>query len=138
MSETYISAVLRRLVAQRANRRCEYCLIHEDDTFFGCHIDHIVSEKHGGATVAENLAYACAFCNLHKGSDLGSLTAEGELCRFFNPRADVWTEHFALEEAIIQPLTAIGEVTARIFQFNHLDRLLERETLIEARLYPRL
>ena len=137
MSQTYISAELRRLVTRRAHQRCEYCLIHESDTFFGCHVDHIVSEKHGGATEAENLSYSCAFCNLHKGSDLGSLTANGELCRFYNPRTDVWPEHFAVEDAVIQPLTDIGEVTARILQFNHIDRLLERETLIVAGLYPR-
>ena len=28
---------------------CEYCLIHEDDTVFGCEVDHIISTKHGGA-----------------------------------------------------------------------------------------
>ena len=50
MSESYISAELRRQVAARASRRCEYCLIHEEDTFFGCHVDHIVSEKHGRAS----------------------------------------------------------------------------------------
>ena len=136
MSESYIGTDLRRLVARRARFRCEYCLIHEDDTFFGCHVDHIISEKHGGATIADNLAYACAFCNLHKGSDLGSLTTSGELRRFFNPRTDVWVENFALKSATIQPLTEIGEVTARILQFNHVDRLLEREALIEAELYP--
>ena len=55
MSQTYISAELRRLAVVRADGLCEYCLIHEDDTFFGCEIDHIISEKHGGLTVAENL-----------------------------------------------------------------------------------
>ncbi len=50
---------LRRLVVSRAERLCEYCLIHEDDTFFGCEVDHIISEKHGGPTREENLAYAC-------------------------------------------------------------------------------
>ena len=59
MSQTYVSVELRRLVLFRADRRCEYCLIHEDDTFFGCEVDHIVSEKHDGPTVADNLAYAC-------------------------------------------------------------------------------
>jgi hypothetical protein len=39
---SYVSEELRRLVANRAERLCEYCLIHEDDTFFGCVIDHIV------------------------------------------------------------------------------------------------
>ena len=36
---------MRRLVIARAGRRCEYCLIHEDDTYFGCEVDHVVSEK---------------------------------------------------------------------------------------------
>jgi hypothetical protein len=59
---SYVSTALRRLVAARADALCEYCLAHEDDAVFGCEVDHIISEKHGGATEAENLAYACAFC----------------------------------------------------------------------------
>jgi HNH endonuclease len=39
---------LRWFVATRADHLCEYCLIHAEDTFVGCHIDHIISEKHGG------------------------------------------------------------------------------------------
>jgi len=54
----------------------------------------------------------------------------GELVRFFNPRRDVWGEHFELDEAVIQPLTDIGEVTARILEFNNSDRLVERQALI--------
>jgi len=53
MSQTYIPTELRRLVVVRAGGFCEYCLIYEDDTFFGCEVDHIVSEKHGGLTVGE-------------------------------------------------------------------------------------
>ena len=70
---SYVSAALRRLVAVRADFLCEYCLVHEDDAVFGCELDHIISEKHGGATDAGNLAYACAFCNRAKGSDIGSV-----------------------------------------------------------------
>lgn len=95
MSTTYIPVALRRRVIARARRICEYCLIHQDDTFTGCHVDHIVSEKHGGLTESENLALACTFCNLYKGSDLGSLVSSGELVRFYHPRTDVWAEHFA-------------------------------------------
>jgi 5-methylcytosine-specific restriction endonuclease McrA len=61
--DRYIPTELRLLVAERANHLCEYCLIHEDDTFVGCQVDHIISLKHGGQTEADNLAYACAFCN---------------------------------------------------------------------------
>ena len=71
---SYIRDDLRRLVAARADRLCEYCLIHEDDAYFGCEVDHIISVKHGGPTVAENLAYACAFCNRQKGSDFVSIS----------------------------------------------------------------
>ena len=73
MSTGYIGADLRRLVALRAERLCEHCLIHEDDTFYGCEVDHIISEKHGGPTREDNLAYACLFCKRNKGSDIASL-----------------------------------------------------------------
>lgn len=46
MSVTYIRAELRRQVVARAEGICEYCLIAEDDTFYGCEADHIISEKH--------------------------------------------------------------------------------------------
>jgi len=86
---SYISAALRQLVATRADYLCEYCLIHEEDTFFGCEVDHIISEKHGGQTAEGNLAYACAFCNRSKGSDVGSIVHQtGLFARFFNPRTD--------------------------------------------------
>jgi hypothetical protein len=54
VSRTHVPADLRRLVAVRAEQLCEYCRIHEDDTFFGCEVDHIISEKHRGLTVADN------------------------------------------------------------------------------------
>lgn len=135
--DRYIPDWLRRLVATRANYCCEYCLLHQDDTFFGCEVDHIISMKHGGQTVENNLAYTCFICNRRKGSDIGSiLWKTGDLIRFFNPRTDSWKEHFILEGAIIKPQTDIGEVTARILDFNNSDRILERQVLIEVGRYP--
>ncbi|MFN5856024.1 MAG: HNH endonuclease [Pseudanabaenaceae cyanobacterium] len=136
MPRSYISAELRRLVAQRADYSCEYCLITEETTP-SCQVDHIISVKHGGDSTAENLCYACLFCNLQKGTDLGSINwSNGELVRFFNPRKDLWREHFQLDGAIIQPTTDIGEVTARILDFNNTERILERQILIENNRYP--
>jgi hypothetical protein len=138
VSRTYIGAELRRQVIARAEGLCEYCLIHEEDTFFGCQVDHIISEKHGGATEAQNLAYACLFCNRHKGSDVGSVLTHGRFSRFFNPRTDPWAEHFTLaaDGITIEPRTEIGEVTARILGFNAEERLLEREALRAVGRYP--
>jgi hypothetical protein len=142
LSTTHIIAELRRLVITRADSLCEYCLIHEEDTFFGCEVDHIISEKHGGPTEADNLAYACLICNRNKGSDIGSILlpmSSGVFVRLFNPRVDLWSEHFALDESdgiTIRPLTPVGEVTTRILEFNSGERLLERQTLREVGRYP--
>ena len=137
MSRPYISEELRRLVAERADHVCEYCLIAEVDRSSSYQIDHIISVKHGGSTTADNLAYACIFCNLQKGTDLGSINWQtGELVRFFNPRRDFWGEHFQLDGAVIQPLRDIGEVTTRIFDLNNDERILERQALMEVARYP--
>ena len=140
MSITYIRAGLRRFVIARADHLCEYCLLHEDDMLFGGEVDHVVSEKHGGLTHEDNLAYACFSCNRNKGSDIGSLTSDaGALIRFFTPRRDQWHEHFYLDEPnglMIVPRTEIGKATVRIFGFNEADRLLERRALQIVDRYP--
>jgi HNH endonuclease len=128
---TYVSASLRRQVMERAGDRCEYCRFPQRVMLLAFEMEHIISEKHGGITALENLALACPYCNRAKGTDLGSIDPEtNQLTPFFNPRNQNWQEHFALMGATITPLSAEGRVTASIFQFNHPDRLQERERLI--------
>lgn len=134
---TAIPQKLRRAVTERADHLCEYCLISESDTFFGCHVDHIISIKHEGSTTVDNLAYACVVCNRQKGSDLGSIDWEtGNLVRFFNPRSDRWSDHFYLQGARIVSRTSIGEVTVRILGFNSDSQIIERQTLMDENRYP--
>lgn len=136
MARNYINAELRRLVINRADYLCEYCLIPDEDGL-SFQVDHIISLKHGGSTTEDNLAYSCVFCNLNKGTDLGSIVWQtGELVRFFNPRRDFWGEHFRLDDNVIQPLTDIGEVTVRILDFNNDERIIERQELIVVGKYP--
>jgi len=132
----WISAELRQTIIDRAKRMCEYCLITEADTFYGCEVDHIISLKHDGTSDVGNLAYACALCNRAKGTDIGSVSTSGEFTRFFNPRTDRWSEHFRIEGATILPLTPIGEVTARILGFNESARIHERNELMRLGRYP--
>jgi hypothetical protein len=132
-----VSDALRRQVAERAYHVCEYCLIHEDDTFWGCQVDHIISRKHGGATEAANLASACAACNNSKGSDLGTLAGpRSELTRLFHPRSDRWAECFQLHGARIDPHGAVGEATIKLLQINDDQRVRERQVLAEVGRYP--
>jgi 5-methylcytosine-specific restriction endonuclease McrA len=69
-----VSVSLRALVSGRAQFRCEYCLLHEDDSYSPHQVDHIVSRKHGGLSSEANLAYCCLRCNLWKGTDIGSVS----------------------------------------------------------------
>jgi hypothetical protein len=133
----HVPAALRRLVALRAEGVCEYCLIHESDTFAGSEVEHIISVKHGGLTEADNLAWACMSCNRHKGTDIASIArSSGRLVPLFNPRVDRWIEHFRLRGATIEPLTEVGEVTVAVLSLNDPDRVMERVLLIAAGRFP--
>jgi len=122
-----IDEASRRLVIERAGRRCEYCLVHEHSAGFQHQIDHIISRKHGGSSGIGNLAYACVLCNRYEGSDIASVDRAGHPIRFFDPRRDIWDEHFKLNGPIIQPVTPEGEVTARVLRLNTSERVIERQ-----------
>jgi HNH endonuclease len=133
----YLPEQLRNLVMQRASARCEYCLVHEEDMFWRYHIDHIISQKHGGSSEDNNLAYCCSVCNQHKGSNLGTyLTGSQRLIRLFNPRKDKWHLHFEISEGKIIAKTKIGEATIKVLNLNDIDRIILRQVLIEDKRYP--
>jgi hypothetical protein len=134
----YVPAALKALVRDRALRRCEYCLIHEEDTLFPHEPDHIIAIKHRGQTEEGNLAWTCFYCNRYKGTDLSSIDIEsGRLVRLFHPRRDTWKRHFRLEGNLIVPKTAVGRVTEYLLQLNRLELVEQRGRLIVLGLYPR-
>ncbi len=124
---TYIPTTLRRQVIERAQNRCEYCLLPAEVAFFPHEVDHVIAEKHGGATKIENLALACWRCNRHKGSDLTSFDPQTrQLSPLFNPRTQLWSEHFAYERERIIGLTPEGRTTVTLLRLNSEERLIER------------
>ncbi len=131
-----VSVGLRQLVANRADSRCEYCLLPQAVALHRHEPDHIVPRQHGGETQENNLALACVRCNRYKGPNVGSFDPfTNVLAPLFNPRTQVWAEHFRWDEATILPLTPEGRVTLRILRLNEGDRLVERQRLIAAGLY---
>lgn len=127
-----ISAKNRRFLAQRANHRCEYCRIHEDDLFLAFEIDHIISVKHGGGNELGNLAYACPHCNHHKGSDLTTfLDSYDDIVILFNPRVHEWSTHFEAHNGEILPKTRIGQATVKVLKVNEPDLLILRQLLTQ-------
>lgn len=101
-----------------------------------CPIDHVKSLKHGGLHHLDNLAFSCVFCNRYKGTDVGTFLSDNQFIRFFNPRIDIWSAHFQLDGALISPKTEIGKATIKILRFNDIDRLIERQELIDENRYP--
>lgn len=133
----YIDAALRRFVIERAGSCCEYCLLDQQDSPFSFHLEHIISEKHGGATDEDNLCLSCPECNAFKGSDLGSIDSEtGLLTPLFHPRRQIWEQHFRLAGTEIEPLTPEGRVTVFLLRLNSVERIAERALLIRLHRYP--
>jgi hypothetical protein len=137
MTSARISADLRQRVSERAQGRCEYCLLHQDFSIYTHEVDHIIAQKHDGQTTADNLALSCLSCNRHKGTDLTTFDpAKGEIAPIFHPRTQVWTEHFILKNGSINGITPPGRATAKLLMFNTPNRILERQLLIDQNCYP--
>lgn len=138
MSTTYIPTALRRTVIERANGCCEYCLSGTQDKPIGYAIDHIIAEKHGGATSIDNLCLSCFWCNSYKGSDISSVDwdFDEEIVGLFHPRKQQWQDHFTLDGLRIVPQTAYGRVTVFLLKLNAPERIKERRLLIQLGTYP--
>lgn len=90
-------------------------------------IEHIIPRKHGGSDDPENLALACAECNLHKSSNLTGIDPDtGQITPLFDPRRQVWADHFVRNGLQIVGRTAAGRTTVRVLELNSPERLRVR------------
>jgi 5-methylcytosine-specific restriction endonuclease McrA len=132
-----MKAALIALVWRRARHYCEYCQMSQEFDPTPFEIDHIISEKHKGPTVAGNLCLSCFYCNSFKGSDISSLDAvTRELTPLFNPRRHKWSRHFVWEGPYLVGQTAIGRVTIELLRINDPFRVDFREDLMAEGLFP--
>jgi hypothetical protein len=122
---------LERLVWQRAGSRCEYCQLPQAFSPLPHAIDHIIARQHDGATVAENLALACFFCNSYKGPNIAARNPQtGRRVRLFHPRKDRWSRHFAWDGPVLVGRTLTGRVTIALLEINRPEAVELREYLI--------
>ena len=111
---------LEQLVWTRAAGRCEYCHLPSELAAAPFQIDHVASQKHGGLTVAENLALSCFYCNSYKGPDVAGIDpVSGRIVRLFHPRRHHWTDHFQWNGPLLVGKTAIGRATIQVLWINH-------------------
>lgn len=122
----------REQVRQRADNRCEYCRKPDLVSTYGYHVDHIIPIAHGGNSEAENLAWACFECNVSKGRDVASYDPVTQrLTPLYNPRVDVWEQHFVFQGARILGLSPVGRVTVILLSFNAPDQIETRQLLMD-------
>ena len=128
----------RTLVDQvwdRSHNRCECCLFPALHAWLPFQVDHIIAEKHGGQTLADNLALSCYYCNSFKGPNIAGIDPDGapELAvQLFHPRKQVWSEHFEWNGAVLTGITPTGRATISVLRINDSDAIEFRRLLLEA------
>lgn len=116
----------REAVKRRAAYRCEYCGIPRSPR----RRDPVEE-----LDARENLAAACAHCNRLKGDfTTGRDPLTGREIRLFDPRRDVWEEHFAWSSDYVRllPLSGIGEATIARLLMNAPVLRRQRQLLRQA------
>jgi hypothetical protein len=132
-----MDAALIRHVWRRADGRCEYRQLSQEFDDRAFEIDHVISRKHHGPTVAGNLALSCFRCNSFKGSDIsGRDTKTRTLTPLFNPRRHKWARHFRWEGPYLIGRTRIGRVTVALLHIHDEYRVKLREEPIAEGVFP--
>jgi hypothetical protein len=132
-----VSSHLRKAVSVRADGFCEYSCANSRFADSPFEIEHIHPVSAGGDDDIENLALSCRGCNIRKSSrTLIFDDVDRKMVRLFNPRQDVWKEHFVWTSdfTLIESLTPIGRVTLITLSLNrdglvNIRRILNNEGL---------
>jgi hypothetical protein len=126
-------------VALRAGHRCEYCHTPEAVFNFAFEVEHITPVCRGGDDANVNLALSCRVCNLRKSTHITGVDPESaEEVRLFDPRRDVWDEHFQIDadSGRVLGLTQIGRASVVRLEMNSAVQLKARHQWIRLGLYP--
>lgn len=139
MSTPHITAALRQRVAASARFRCGYCQTSQNVVGPLLEIDHITPQALGGTDDESNLWLACPMCNSHKADRLEVVDPQTQdIVRLFNPRRDVWHDHFEWDESgsIVLGKTPQGRATVRALNMNHADMIAARLLWVAAGWHP--
>ncbi|WP_058998542.1 HNH endonuclease [Leptolyngbya sp. NIES-2104] len=116
-----INASTRRIVRQRANHLCEYCHSSEEASTTRFTLDHRQPKSLEGSDDVDNLVLACHRCNMRRYNFTAGTDREtGCTVPLFNPRLQLWSEHFSwsADGLRIVGLTAIGRATCDRLDMN--------------------
>ena len=137
---TLIPSDLREAVVLRAGNRCEYCHLSQESQVATFPVDHVIPVVAGGKTALENLAFSCPRCNATKWTRVAAEDpVSGQLVPLFNPRTEIWAEHFRWSEsdaALVEGLTPSGRATVALLELNSVAHLTVRRWLMAVGMHP--
>jgi hypothetical protein len=91
-------------------------------------IEHIIPIAQGGTNEESNLWLACPICNGHKSDKSAAIDPQtGKWVALFNPRTQIWAEHFHWTEdgLRIVGLTVNGRATVEALHLSDDSDALE-------------
>jgi HNH endonuclease len=132
-----ISDETRQTVREQANYLCEYCHSPERLSANRFTIDHVIPRSVGGSDDISNLALACRRCNERRYNFVAGVDPETqEVVPIFNPRREIWEEHFVWlgGGVILQGVTPTGRATCIRLDLNDM-RYPEEDSIRATRQY---
>lgn len=127
---------LKQLVYEHARGCCEYCQTCEANSGQTMQVDHSDPQDGDGL---ENLCLSCWNCNSskHKATVVTD-TETGEGVPLFNPRTQVWSDHFAwMDSGIrVRGLSPVGRATITRLKMNRPTMVIARQRWAEGGFHP--
>lgn len=99
----------------------------------------VAEQAQGGKTEEANLWLACPRCNSHKADRTAARDPEsGRMVRLFNPRRQIWANHFAWSPAGDEVVgkTATGRATVQALHLNRAALVAARRAWIMVGWHP--
>jgi hypothetical protein len=93
----------------------------------------------GGLTLLYNLAFSCQCCNNHKYIAIQAIDpATGNMAALYNPRIDIWAEHFEWRDYFTEiiGISPSGRATVNRLQLNREGLINLRRLLVDVGLHP--
>ena len=128
MTRPYLPEEVEARVRATAQHRCGYCLSPQHLVMARLEIEHLIPLAQNGSNDESNLWLACPLCNRYKGDKISAIDpATGQVIPFFNPRTQLWSEHFQWSPDGLQIMgrTAVGRATVAALHLSDDPTSLE-------------
>jgi HNH endonuclease len=139
MPKIHVPLPMQRAVIERAKSYCEYCQLPVAFSPASFNFEHIIPLVKQGLTTLLNLAFSCGGCNAHKKDKIEALDPlTRQLMPLFNPRTDIWSDHFQWSDDDLQIIgtTPTGRATVQLLKVNREGNINLRRLLKMAELHP--